>query len=101
MKLLKIAAFCNPGVWGGKKTKKLLPSYYCNLKTLKYNLNLVNIFITPPYISISKSIAMGRRKLSLGLGRIMEHYMAHALSVVKSTDCFLKTQSCMSNLGAG
>lgn len=35
-----------------------------------------------------KTIAMGQRKLSLGLGWILEHHRAHVLSVVKVKYCF-------------
>lgn len=46
-------------------------------------LQTVHYLYNPDIDIYFKTIAMGQRKLSLGLGRIMVHYMAHALSAVK------------------
>lgn len=50
--------------------------------------HLIQWNVTSDFDIYFKTTAMGQRKLSLGLGGDLEHYRAHALSVVKVAYCF-------------
>ena len=67
MKSLKIATFCNPRVF--------LPSHHYHIiSNSQMRLQSAHYLYNPDLDIYFKTIAMGQRKPSLGLGGITEHY---------------------------